>query len=74
MKLSQLLTALPHYHIELDQGEDPDITRITADSRQVEPGTLFVAYRGVSLDSHRFIPDAITKGAAAIVCESANDE
>ena len=46
-----------------------NITGITADSRQVAPGTLFVAYRGVSLDSHRFIAEAIAKGAAAVVCE-----
>ena len=46
-----------------------EITKITADSRQVEPGTLFVAYAGVKLDGHRFISDAITKGAAAIIGE-----
>ena len=74
MKLSQLLAALPKYKINLNEGEDPDITKITPDSRQVEPSTLFVAYRGVSLDSHRFIPDAMARGAAAIICESANGE
>ncbi len=74
MKLSQLIAALPQYQIQSDNGADPDITRITSDSRQVEPGTLFVAYRGVNLDSHRFIPNAIANGAAAIVCETANGE
>ncbi len=74
MRLSQLIAALPNYQIQADQGTDPDITKITSDSRQVEPGTLFVAYRGISLDSHRFIPNAIAKGAAAIVCESANGQ
>ncbi|MBN1218588.1 MAG: UDP-N-acetylmuramoyl-L-alanyl-D-glutamate--2,6-diaminopimelate ligase [Anaerolineae bacterium] len=47
-----------------------EITRLTADSRQVEPGALFVAYQGVNIDLHRFIPAAISKGAAAIVCEN----
>ncbi len=74
MKLSRLLAALPAYELTQSENDDPDITHITSDSRQVEPGTLFVAYRGVNLDSHRFIPDAIARGAAAIVCESANGE
>ncbi|MBE7557128.1 MAG: UDP-N-acetylmuramoyl-L-alanyl-D-glutamate--2,6-diaminopimelate ligase [Anaerolineales bacterium] len=73
MKLSNLLAALPNYHLIRNNGADPDITKITADSRQVERGTLFVAYRGVNLDSHRFIPAAIAQGAAAVVCETAND-
>ncbi len=47
-----------------------DITKITADSRQVEPGSLFVAYRGVDIDGHSFISQAIVGGAAAIVGET----
>jgi UDP-N-acetylmuramoyl-L-alanyl-D-glutamate--2,6-diaminopimelate ligase len=49
---------------------DVDITHITADSRQVIPGALFVAYPGVNVDGARFVPDAIARGAAAIVIES----
>ena len=72
MKLSQLLAALPHYQIS-PSWPDINIAQITSDSRQVEPGTLFVAYRGVSLDSHRFIPEAVAKGAVAIVAEAGVD-
>ena len=43
--------------------------QITADSRQVIPGACFVAYQGLGVDGHRFIPDAIARGAAAIVGE-----
>jgi UDP-N-acetylmuramoyl-L-alanyl-D-glutamate--2,6-diaminopimelate ligase len=68
MKLSTLLRALSAYH--LDGEHDIEITRITADSRQVIPGSLFVAYPGVNLDGARFIPDAITRGAVAIVTET----
>ncbi len=46
-----------------------EITGITDDSRRVKPGNLFVAYKGVERDGHTFIPDAIQRGAAAIVCE-----
>ncbi len=74
MKLSQLIAALPTYKLINPAAADPTITAITFDSRQVKPGALFVAYRGVSLDGHRFIPDAIEQGAAAIICESANGE
>lgn len=70
MELSSLLTALPVYQLLASLPEpSPAITKITADSRQVEPGSLFVAYRGVSVDGHRFIPEAIARGAAAIVAE-----
>lgn len=73
MKLSRLLTALPAFQAPALEG-DPDITRITADSRQVIPGALFVAYAGVNVDGHRFIPQALERGAAAIVGERDESE
>lgn len=48
---------------------DPVITRIVEDSRQVGPGSCFVAVRGTKMDGHQFIAGAVTAGAAAIVCE-----
>lgn len=42
---------------------------LTADSRAVAPGGMFVAVRGYNVDGHRFIPAAIAAGAAAVVCE-----
>ncbi len=69
MRLSQLVAALPG--VIRFSGGDPDITRITSDSRQAAPGALFVAYPGVSVDGHRFIPGAIERGAAAIVGQTA---
>ncbi|MBL8045888.1 MAG: UDP-N-acetylmuramoyl-L-alanyl-D-glutamate--2,6-diaminopimelate ligase, partial [Anaerolineales bacterium] len=69
MLLSQLLSALPHPASRSDDA-DPEITSITADSRQVTLGALFVARRGETVDGHRFIPQAIENGAVAIVCEA----
>ncbi len=69
MKLQALLRALPAYQIQNQR--DIDITLITADSRQVIPGALFVAYPGVNVDGARFIPDALARGAAAIITETA---
>ncbi|MDE3091895.1 MAG: UDP-N-acetylmuramoyl-L-alanyl-D-glutamate--2,6-diaminopimelate ligase, partial [Chloroflexota bacterium] len=68
MNLLSLLRALPAYQIQNQR--DVDVTLITSDSRQVMPGVLFVAYPGVNVDGARFIPDAIARGAAAIVTES----
>jgi UDP-N-acetylmuramoyl-L-alanyl-D-glutamate--2,6-diaminopimelate ligase len=42
-----------------------EITSVTADSRTVQPGTLFVAIRGGTADGHRYLPDAARRGAAA---------
>jgi UDP-N-acetylmuramoyl-L-alanyl-D-glutamate--2,6-diaminopimelate ligase len=67
MRLSQLLAALPA--VDAAPHSDPDITLITADSRQVIPGALFVAYPGVAVDGHNFIANAIERGAAAVVGE-----
>lgn len=46
-----------------------EISGIQFDSRKVEQGNLFVATRGTAVDGHSFIPMAIEKGAAAILCE-----
>ena len=69
MRLSELLAALPALSAQAGVG-DPDVTLVTADSRQVIPGALFVAARGASVDGHRFIPDALARGAVAVVGEA----
>jgi UDP-N-acetylmuramoyl-L-alanyl-D-glutamate--2,6-diaminopimelate ligase len=49
-----------------------DIRGVQYDSRRVGPGDLFVAMRGGSSDGNRFIESALSKGAAAVVTDSAN--
>jgi len=44
--------------------------RITADSRRIEPGVAFAAYPGTHADGRKFVPDAIARGAAAVLWES----
>ena len=46
-----------------------DYTLLTADSRKVIPGALFVAVKGYSTDGHDYIAGAIEKGAKGIICE-----
>ncbi len=67
MRLSTLVSALPAA-LQRSPG-DPDILGIEHDSRCVTPGALFVARRGGNTDGHQFIPNAIERGAAAIVGE-----
>jgi len=46
------------------------IDRICSDSRRVGPGTAFFAYPGEAADGRHHIPDALERGAAAVVWES----
>ena len=51
-----------------------EVSGIESDSRQVKKDNLFVAVRGVTVDGHTFIAQAISQGAAIIVCEEFPDE
>ena len=46
-----------------------EIGGLTYDSRNVRPGDCFFAIRGTQSDGHDYIPMAVGKGAAAVVCE-----
>ena len=46
-----------------------EISNVCFDSREVTKGSLFVAVRGTQVDGHKYIEQAIEKGAIAIVCE-----
>ena len=48
-----------------------EISGISYDSRAAQPGDLFVAVRGLEADGHRFIPSAVSNGAAVVLCETA---
>lgn len=47
------------------------LTGVSIDSRRVQQGQLFVALRGAHFDGHAFIPEAVARGASAIVCSDA---
>ena len=48
------------------------IKNITADSRKVAQGSLFLAYPGEKIDGRKFIADAIKNGASAVLWDSAD--
>ncbi|WP_292062430.1 UDP-N-acetylmuramoyl-L-alanyl-D-glutamate--2,6-diaminopimelate ligase [Brevundimonas sp. UBA7664] len=56
-----------------DVAADPMITGVTADSRKVAPGSLFVALPGSAADGRAFIPQALSQGAAAVLAPSDTD-
>ena len=64
--LPELIAGLP-LKMCSPPGEAPSIRDLTDDSRQVQPGTLFIARRGSGDDGQRYIDDAIGRGAAGIV-------
>lgn len=72
MLLNKLMKGIAHELIQGDGTEE--INKITNDSRNVEPGELFVALRGTLTDGHDYIPEAILSGASAILCETIPDE
>jgi UDP-N-acetylmuramoyl-L-alanyl-D-glutamate--2,6-diaminopimelate ligase len=67
MPLTDLIAALPRATVWGDT--DVKIEAITSDSRLVAPGSLFVAYCGVSADGHDFARQAVDQGAVSVVAE-----
>ena len=69
MLLGALLASIPHVFagisVDASMAELP-IDGITDDSREVQPGFLFVAVPGVNVDGHRFIPNALAAGATVV--------
>lgn len=65
MRLSKLLVSLSDYRV--DGSANTNVSSITADSRKVKKGSLFIAVRGLTTDGHDFIEGAIAKGAVAVV-------
>jgi len=67
MNLRALLTGITDYH---SYGSlDKEIKGITADSRKVGKDSLFVAAKGLTVDGHDFIHEAINRGAVVVIGE-----
>lgn len=54
--------------------DDKIITDITADSRVVEEGSLFICLKGATVDGHKFLQMAVEKGAVAALVEDVPKE
>jgi UDP-N-acetylmuramoyl-L-alanyl-D-glutamate--2,6-diaminopimelate ligase len=70
--LASLFEEFPLKVLDGKPGDIP-ITGIAIDNRLVRPGDLFVAMKGGMADGHDFIPDAIERGAGAVVGDTLLD-
>lgn len=66
MKLSVLTATIPG-KVQIIGDRDVEISNICIDSRKVQPGDLFVCTPGFKMDAHRFAPQAVASGAAALL-------
>jgi len=68
MELTQLLNSVKAIQVT-GEVQRQDVSGIYYDSRRVVKNSVFVAIKGFATDGHRFILDAINKGAIAVVME-----
>ncbi len=69
MKLGELLGQLPVLHSGVDGGAE--VSSLAYNSREVAQGTLFFAIQGEKADGHAYTPQALERGAVAVVSERA---
>ena len=50
--------------------QGPDPTGVGVDSRAIQRGMLYLALRGSQADGHRFVGDAVRRGASAVMVEA----
>ena len=67
MRLHQVIAGAPA------AARDIEVTNLAYDNRAVEPGALFFCVPGFTRDGHDYAPDAIARGAVALVVERALD-
>ncbi|HEY2601942.1 MAG TPA: UDP-N-acetylmuramoyl-L-alanyl-D-glutamate--2,6-diaminopimelate ligase [Thermoleophilaceae bacterium] len=53
----------------MGNGPDVEVSSLAYRSSSVTQGTLFFCVRGFTSDGHDFAPDAVERGAVALVCE-----
>ena len=63
-RLDMLMTGLP---VSLRGNPGTIVRGLALDSRQAEPGFLFIALEGTSDDGHRYVDDAVRRGASAVL-------
>ena len=71
MRLKTLLENVPLTGGTVDQ--EMEINGICCDTRAMVPGALFVALSGYKTDGHRYLKEAVEKGAAAVLCQVVPD-
>jgi UDP-N-acetylmuramoyl-L-alanyl-D-glutamate--2,6-diaminopimelate ligase len=67
MRLKEILRGAPV--VEIVGDDEIDVGQVRDDSRRVQPGDLFVARRGLTVDSHLYVGEAERRGAKVCVLE-----
>ncbi len=70
MKLKKLLKNIDH--VDVRGSKDIEITGLSANSKTVVPGHLFLAKKGLKVDGSDFIEEAVTTGAVAVLTDMYN--
>ena len=68
MKLNALIGRIPG-EVSTKGNTDIEIAELCVDSRRATPGALFFCTPGLHMDAHDFAPQAVEKGASALVVE-----
>ena len=68
MKIIDLISEIPG-DVNLIGDPEVEITALCADSRQVNQGSLFFCTPGLRVDAHTFAPEAVEKGAVALIVQ-----
>jgi UDP-N-acetylmuramyl-tripeptide synthetase len=69
LQLDELLRGVAFLELAGNTCCKEGIHQVTCDSREVVPGSLFVAIKGYCKDGYQFISKAIEQGAIAVICE-----
>ena len=68
MKLDRLIGKIPG-EVAVYGDTDVEISGLCVDSRKAAPGALFFCTPGLHMDAHDFAPQAVSKGAVALIVE-----
>jgi UDP-N-acetylmuramoyl-L-alanyl-D-glutamate--2,6-diaminopimelate ligase len=66
MNLNSLIDGLA----QRESGPDVEVVDLSSDSREVGPGWAFLALKGEQADGAAFVPQALAKGACAVISET----
>ncbi len=69
MLASQLINTLRFKTRPVPDFSDFTVNLVSQDTREITPGSIFVAIKGFSVDGHKFVPTAVANGAQLIVAQ-----
>ncbi len=69
ISLRQLLSSIPVFELKGIPGTGQLVKGLTSDSRNVEPGYVFVALQGEKVNGHKYVKDAFDRGCLAAIVE-----